>query len=129
MIQHVLATLTIDVDDIDPVTSTVVVAAGVPGPPGPRGPRGFAGPAGDPGPQGPPGDPGPQGPPGSGGYYHDNMSSADPVWDVQHDLGYWPAVMVADKQGNVLEAEIDHVSLNSLRVYFAEPVQGSGRCV
>lgn len=72
--------------------------------------------------QGPPGIPGS---PGTG-YVH-SQASAEAEWIVNHNLGVRPAVAVIDIGGNELDAAVQHMSLNQLRIYFTAPTAGFAR--
>ncbi len=51
---------------------------------------------------------------------------AAPVWVVNHNMGFQPtSVQVRSDGGAVLDAQIQHQSLNQLRVYFDVPVSGA----
>lgn len=73
--------------------------------------------------QGPKGDPGPEGPPGTGvGYVH-TQASAAATWTVTHNLGHYPLVNVV-VGGEVVIADITHVSTSVLAIAFAAPASG-----
>ena len=129
MSQEITVTLKVEPDSIEvPATVTVVVTAGVPGPRGPSGPRGFTGPQGPGGPTGPQGDIGPEGPHGFAGYIHQQTVASD-VWDVQHNLGYWPIIAIANDAGDAIEAQIVHPDLSYSQITFAAPQTGFARCI
>jgi hypothetical protein len=89
---------------------------GPPGPPGPEGPEGPEGPQGEPGEQGPPGS-------GSASYVHDQQVPAA-VWDITHDLGFYPAVSVVDTSNSEVEGDLEYIDVNSVRVSFSTPFGG-----
>lgn len=73
------------------------------------------------------GPPGPQGPPGSSGsdIYDHVQSSASATWTVNHNLGVKPDVEVRNTGGQVVGAEVVHVSVNQTIIYFSLPMTGS----
>ena len=79
-----------------------------------------------PGPQGEPGPPGPQGPPGAGdAHFVYIQNSASEVWGpINHNLGKFPAVGVKDSGGTEMDAGVEHIDENSLRIHFATPTSG-----
>lgn len=46
------------------------------------------------------------------------------VWDVNHNLGKYPAVTVEDASGIVVSIAVSHVSLNAVRLESAIPMSG-----
>lgn len=50
-------------------------------------------------------------------------------WIVNHNFGYKPITEVLDSAGNEVEAEIIHISINQLRVYFSALHTGQVRCI
>lgn len=86
--------------------------------PGPAGPPGAAGPPGS------AGDPGPAGP--AGGTYLHIQNSPQSTWSVVHNLGFKPGgVAVIDSAGTVVEGQITHLDVNSLRLDFSVPFSGT----
>lgn len=79
--------------------------------------------AGTPGPIGPPGI---QGPPGDQ-YPHD-QPVADTVWEIPHNLGYWPLVQAWDRFGARIRPGIENVDLYLLRLHFTYAQAGSALC-
>lgn len=64
------------------------------------------------------------GPGGDTVYVHaQNVPSA--TWDIAHSLGKYPAVVVLDSAGTMLEAEIDYISVNHLAIMFSGPLSGT----
>lgn len=51
------------------------------------------------------------------------------VWLVNHNLGFTPNCEIRGINGNVVDAEIQHISENQLRVFFAVPQRGSISCI
>lgn len=72
--------------------------------------------------QGPPGIPGSPG----AGFVH-SQPSAETEWLINHNLGVRPSVAVIDTGGNELDAAVQHMSLNQLRVHFVAPTAGFAR--
>lgn len=104
--------------ELTPQINTVTVATeGVQGPPGEAGAAGAQGPQGIQGPAGPAGDP---------GTVSKRMEVGIPtaVWNLQHDLGFYPNVIAQDYGGNSLEGDISYNSLNNLTITFVMEVSG-----
>lgn len=57
---------------------------------------------------------------GGGGdaYYLHSQEEVSDTWTVQHNLNKYPSVMVVDSGNNVVYAEIQYLSLNSLEIRF-----------
>ena len=85
---------------------------------------GKKGDKGDKGDQGNPGVAGPTSP-----SYEHIQSSASSSWNVNHNLGFKPILQIYDSGGNVVEAEILHISTNLAIVYFAFTMSGVARCI
>ena len=70
---------------------------------------------------------GPKGEPGSSGdiTYDFTQSSASATWTINHNLGFRPDVEVRNSGGQVVMAEILHVSINQAIIYFSSPTTGS----
>lgn len=73
---------------------------------------------------------GTQGPPGSSGagFVHTQSATAT-EWIVNHNLGFNPAVEVINTGGVPGVADVLHMSINQVRIYFAVPTAGQARCV
>lgn len=67
--------------------------------------------------------------PSSGGTADFVFTQATPaaVWDITHNLGVYPTVSTQDPDLNIIEGDIDHVSVNRVRITFSVPVAGSAR--
>ena len=52
------------------------------------------------------------------------QNSALTVWTVSHNLGFRPNVKAWSVGGSEMLAEIIHVSLNQVNLYFDDPVAG-----
>ena len=70
------------------------------------------------------GAPGIPGTPGSTGITF-TQGSAATEWIINHNLGYRPSASIFTTGGVRVEAEILHISVNQLRVYFAAIMAGS----
>jgi hypothetical protein len=75
------------------------------------------------GPQGPPGPPGASG----GAYVHQQLTPAT-MWIINHNLGFYPDVTVLSTGLAEVDAEVVHISVNQVRVYFVTPFAGIARC-
>ena len=79
------------------------------------------------GPQGPQGVIGPQGPPGPGGsdarFTHDQLAPSA-TWIVFHNLGKFPAVMVVDSGGTVIDPDIQYNNNAQVTISFGSPTSG-----
>lgn len=75
---------------------------------------------------------GPQGPPGvSGGAsstYEHSQPSAAATWVINHNLGFKPSTTAYSVGGQLMLANIIHMSLNQARIYFDGPVSGFAVC-
>lgn len=72
---------------------------------------------------------GPQGPAGAAEAYIHTQASASAEWIVNHNFGERPIVEVVDDGGNVVIADVIHISVNQLRVYFSQPQTGAVRAI
>jgi hypothetical protein len=80
-----------------------------------------------PGPPGPPGDPGPPGP-GVTAYEHVQSTSSQ-TWTISHNLGYKPVAQVFDTGSQLIEAEVSHLSTNTLVILLTTPTAGFARLI
>ena len=95
----------------------------LPGVPGQRGPRGDEGPSGPTGATGATGSTGPQGPAGpSGQSFAYTPADAREVWNITHNLGYQPNVMVVDNVGTEYFGAVVYTNTNSLTITFTSAV-------
>lgn len=92
----------------------------LPGVPGQRGARGLPG---DAGPAGPAGPIGPAGPSGQSFTYTPDDSIA--VWDITHNLGFYPSVRVINALGTEFFGDITYTNTDQLTVTFTAPVYGT----
>jgi len=98
----------------------IALLPGVPGQRGPAGPDGDTGPAG---PAGAAGATGPAGPAGvSGGSFVYTPADARDTWNISHNLGYQPNVMVVDNVGNEYFGTVVYTNNNSLTITFTSAV-------
>lgn len=58
-----------------------------------------------------------------GAYTHDQMVPSD-VWTIQHDLGFFPNVMVFDSTKRQVIGDVDHASKNILVITFSDSFAG-----
>lgn len=110
------------VEDPPPPAEVLVTTPGPRGPAGVEGEPGPEGPEGPPGPEGDPGPPGPTGPAGS--TYRHVQGSPSSSWVIVHNLGFYPNVAILDSTGELVEGDIDHVSMNELVASFSSPFSG-----
>lgn len=61
------------------------------------------------------------------GYEHDQAVSLSD-WQVDHNLGRYPTIMVIDSSGFLIEGEIEHVSRDRFFVRFNSPQTGKVYC-
>ncbi len=81
-----------------------------------------------PGPQGPPG---PTGLPGAAGgtvYVHE-QSLASATWVINHNVGRKVSITLFDDDGNVIQSDIEHGSINQATVTWSSPTTGSALVV
>jgi hypothetical protein len=83
---------------------------------GPRGIRGLTGPIG---PQGL------QGPPGLTDTFVHNQTTPLVTWDIVHNMGLFPSVVVVDSAGTVVLGDIEYISDSELILTFAAPFGGT----
>lgn len=69
---------------------------------------------------------GARGPAGAGGGT-DFPQPAALVWTINHNFGYRPSVELIDASGREVDAEIQHLSANTVRVTFLVPTAGIAR--
>lgn len=60
------------------------------------------------------------------GYVHVQSSSSS-SWNINHNLGFRPAVTVLDNGNNEVEADVVHVSANQAQVFFNVATTGTAR--
>lgn len=84
------------------------------------GPPGRDGSDGSPGPEGPPGPPGQD---ANASYVH-NQNTAASVWEINHGLGFHPAVTVQDSAGTTVEGELEYLDANNVQITFSAAFGG-----
>lgn len=68
---------------------------------------------------------GPVGPSGEGDLnYTHNQTSPSTEWTINHNLGKFPSVSIADSSGNLWQTEVDYIDQNSLVVRFSAAFSG-----
>lgn len=73
----------------------------------------------------PRGDTGPQGPAGlDTGFYRHNQGSPAAVWNINHNLGFYPAVSVQDSAGSVVYGDVQYIDTNNVTVTFEAAMGG-----
>lgn len=91
--------------------STVSVYTGTPGPTGPAGPTGSTGATGPAGATG-----------ASGGSFTYTPADARTLYEITHNLGYQPNVMVVDSFGTEYFGTVVYTNSNSLTITFTAAV-------
>jgi hypothetical protein len=61
------------------------------------------------------------------GVYEFVQTSTVDTWTINHNLGFYPSVSIFTMGGIEVDAEIQHISLNQVRVRFAAPMAGRAR--
>jgi hypothetical protein len=72
---------------------------------------------------GPAGPPGPPGPPGATFIF--DQSTAAATWTIAHNLGVFPAVVVADSAGTLIEGDIVYTDTNTVTLTFSAAFSGT----
>ena len=57
-------------------------------------------------------------------YVH-TQTVASVLWDIQHDLGTFPVIIVVDNQGNRVYGQETYVNKNRVTILFSIPVSGT----
>jgi hypothetical protein len=57
-------------------------------------------------------------------HYTHTQSTPEAVWEVAHNLGKKPSVIVVDSADTVVMGEIEYINLNSVRLTFAGAFSG-----
>jgi hypothetical protein len=76
---------------------------------------------------GAPGAPGADGNGGGANYLH-TQASASAIWTVNHNLGARPTIEVRNNGGQVVLAEITHVSANQATITLVAAMSGTAFC-
>ncbi|SRR5579884_1190053 len=75
--------------------------------------------------QGPPGPQGVQGPIGPArGNFDYTQGTASTIWNIAHNLGYYPSVTVIDSLGREVEADVHYLDSNNITIYFTAALAG-----
>lgn len=77
-----------------------------------------------PGPQGPSGERGLPGAAGGSVFIHE-QAVASATWVINHNVGRPVAVVLFDEDGNVVQSDIEHGSINQATVTWSSPTSGS----
>lgn len=79
--------------------------------------------------QGPKGDKGDKGDTGLAGgiNYEHTQSTPSAEWTINHNLGVRPNVQVFSSGGSQVMAEVLHVTINQLKIFFNNPCAGTAR--
>lgn len=56
-------------------------------------------------------------------YVHDQILASE-VWEINHDLGFYPLVDVIDSGGTLVIGDVFHVDVNNLILTFSAPFSG-----
>lgn len=56
-------------------------------------------------------------------YIHDQQTVSD-SWFIQHNLDFYPNIVVKDSAGSTVEGDIEYIDHNSLRVTFSSAFSG-----
>lgn len=71
---------------------------------------------------------GPAGPPGAAqATYVHSQPVAAMVWTVDHNLGFWPDVIVFDASGSEVKGAASNPTLNRTTLTFSAPIAGTAR--
>lgn len=57
--------------------------------------------------------------------YSHTQGSANTVWSIEHNLGFYPSVTVFLSTGDTVEGLIEHSNTNSLTVTFSAAISGT----
>ncbi|KJV08072.1 hypothetical protein [Methylocucumis oryzae] len=64
----------------------------------------------------------------SGGQFLYTQSTSSDIWVVNHNLGRRPNVQVTNLGGMQIIAEVQHISINQVTIYFDTPMAGLAIC-
>jgi hypothetical protein len=56
--------------------------------------------------------------------YEYTKSTTSTTWEITHNLGFYPNVVVQDSGGTIYEGEISYLTVNSLVLTFSTPISG-----
>jgi hypothetical protein len=71
---------------------------------------------------------GPPGPPGAPAYEYSQLAASQ-TWTISHNLGYKPVAQVFDTGSQLIEAEVSHLSTNTLVILLTLPTAGFARLI
>jgi hypothetical protein len=57
--------------------------------------------------------------------YIENVTQNTDVWNLEHNLGRFPAVQIVDTAGSVVIGDIQYVDQNNITITFSAPFQGT----
>lgn len=57
--------------------------------------------------------------------YHHVQNVASSIWNITHNLGFYPNITVVDSAGTVLEGDLEYIDLNNIRVTFSAAFSGN----
>lgn len=57
--------------------------------------------------------------------YHHRQNTTSDTWVINHNLGFYPNVTVADSGGTIVEGEIAYTNRNSLTATFSAAFSGN----
>jgi len=57
--------------------------------------------------------------------YTENVTQNTDVWNLEHNLGRFPAVQIVDTAGSVVIGDIQYVDQNNITITFSAPFQGT----
>lgn len=99
-------TVVLEVNEVVVQKVSTDLTLNAPGPQGPRGPAGLPGAAG-------------------GTVYLHEQDVASASWVINHNVGRAVAVILFDADGNVVQSDIEHGSVNQATVTWSSPTTGS----
>lgn len=99
-------TVVLEVNEVSITKVSQEVSLNAPGPQGPRGPQGLPGAAG-------------------GSVYVHEQTEPSATWVINHNVGRKVAVVLYDEDGNVVQSDIEHGSVNQATVTWSSPIAGS----
>lgn len=60
-------------------------------------------------------------------FFEFTQSTASSLWHIEHNLGRIPTVTIYDEQGDIVVADVSHLSNNVTLVEFLSPIKGVAR--
>lgn len=61
--------------------------------------------------------------------YTHSQDLASTEWTVNHNLGYYPSVVVIDSAGTVIVGDVEYLGTSQLKIYFSAPFSGKAYLV